>query len=58
MFSGGFDIGRVIKWFIVKNTSVFKTWMGKLAENSKIKMVCVAHGPPILENAQAELQAL
>lgn len=58
MFSGGFDTGRVIKWFIIKNTSTFKAWMGKLAENSKIMMICVAHGDPILENAQAELQAL
>jgi len=54
----GFNCPRIIRWFCIQNLGLFKSLLLKLAEDSSVKIISIAHGPPIRENPSEALKTV
>jgi hypothetical protein len=50
LMGNSFECPRIIRWFGIQNKSLFKAWLQKFSDSSKIQVICVGHGPAITEN--------
>jgi len=51
-----FEVPRAIRWVAVKNVPLLKAWINKVADIANLKIISVAHGDPIVENAGQALK--
>jgi len=50
-----FTVARLIFWLAVATTAPFKAFLESIGTDS-VKVVCVAHGPPIRENCGQKIR--
>jgi len=58
VFGSTFEVPRLIRWSVVTDKVKLKGWLTRMSENSSstLKVITVAHGDPVIENAAARLK--
>jgi len=57
LFGNQLGCARIVRWFALKDKNKFKQWLLKLTELENLKILCVCHGRPIMEDVNQALKA-